>query len=81
MRLASGLLTLLFGAVFWYATWRNTSCGYDCGILDSELGGSGPAVVTVWLLSFWALIGSFTALLVTMFRHWRAARLLALAQD
>lgn len=72
MRRASGLLTLIFGVVFWYASWRNTSCGYDCGILDTQLGGSGPAVVIVWLLSFWALIGSLFAFLVAIFLHWRA---------
>jgi hypothetical protein len=74
MRLASGLFTLIFGAIFWYATWRNTSCGYDCGIFNTQLGGSGPAVVIVWLLSFWALIGSLLAFLVALFLHWRAAR-------
>lgn len=74
MRLATGLFALLSGAIFGYATWRSSSCGYDCGIFSTEPGGSGPAVVVVWLLSSWVLIGSLIAFVAALFLRRRAAR-------
>tara|TARA_Y100001960_G_scaffold186010_1_gene194913 strand:- start:4216 stop:4449 length:234 start_codon:yes stop_codon:yes gene_type:complete len=41
---------------FAFSTYRNESCGYDCGIIPSEAGGSGIAVIGVWGLSFFLMV-------------------------
>ncbi|MFH1598743.1 MAG: hypothetical protein ABIH12_00550 [Pseudomonadota bacterium] len=71
---SAGAAFLLSVAVFAYAMWRNATCGYDCGILDTGMGGSGPAVVIVTLLSFWGLIGSAVVFCIIALLRWRASR-------
>lgn len=70
----AGAAFLIFAAIFAYAMWRNATCGYDCGILDTRMGGSGPAVVVVTLLSLSAVIGSAIAFCIVAFIRWRASK-------
>lgn len=48
--------TLVCGLSFVFLVWsgyRNTTCGYDCGLFTVT---SGPVVVVVSILSFWCFV-------------------------
>jgi hypothetical protein len=61
--LAIGLSALF---VVW-SSYRNVSCGYDCGLFSVS---SGPTVVVVWIVSLWALgISTSVCLLKYLFRR------------
>jgi len=49
--------------LFIWSSWRNSACGYDCGLFAVN---SGPVVIVSWLFSF-VLIGASLGLMFIVF--------------
>ena len=73
MRIWSALAAAFFAAMWFFASWRTTTCGYDCGIIPNEASGNGPAVVLFSLLSVGGFTASIVVLVVGIFIKVRAA--------
>ena len=50
-----------------WSSYRNATCGYDCGLFSVS---TGPTVVVVWVLSLWVFgISACIFLLKYLFRR------------
>ena len=52
-----GICFLLGVILFTLSSWRNASCGYDCGLFSVN---SGPVVIVGWLFSLVLIGGSLS---------------------
>jgi len=54
------ILIFVLSLILWlFSGYRNTSCGYDCGIIPDVKGGSGMVVIVASILSLFFLGLSF----------------------